>query len=387
VEYEQRETLLVILGAGASHDCLPEPLGKKTVRVQRLEPLPLADVLPPLTKELADGRPLQNELLAEWPDAGPVIDYLRRGLKATGADGSPATTLERALGEYQDGVERVPERRRHLLTTRFYLRDLLWRCTDYMKSASLTGGITNYLTLGSDVLDWCAGGDRCAVFVDFNYDLLLEDAFSRLWGFDALSMKSYLAHDRITLLKPHGSVQWHWPVLGSERTAYGYDPRLLARKSINAALTATIEQDQLFTLRFPTHDWGYSSQVTLPLLIPAIALPIERKPELIWPKEQQERLSSLQGMVSRVLIVGWRAAEPEFLQLIRPLVRVDAKWLVVTGGDSSRAQREAAEVIENLRSALQLPRMDTITYDKGFRTLLIDEKQSGSLGELGRLLR
>lgn len=65
------------------------------------------------------------------------------------------------------------------------------------------------------------------------------------------------------------------------------------------------------------------------MTIPALALPMPAKTEceLIWPAEQANFFSSLQGRVRRLLIIGWRAAEPEFVARLQRMARTTGtRW-------------------------------------------------------------
>jgi hypothetical protein len=73
METEYRETLLVILGAGASFDCVPPGLDPATmVSSPGLPSLPLEFVRPPITQDLASARPEVVPVVVEFEVAVPL---------------------------------------------------------------------------------------------------------------------------------------------------------------------------------------------------------------------------------------------------------------------------------------------------------------------------
>lgn len=68
--------------------------------------------------------------------------------------------------------------------------------------------------------------------------------------------------------------------------------------------------------------------------LPALALPVAGKSDFVWPSEQAEFLGGLRTRVRRVLTVGWRAAEPHFVEKLHPMVMSGHRAMLVTGGPS-----------------------------------------------------
>src|SRR5262249_7001007 len=141
-EDDARPLLVVILGAGASHDCIRAfPAADRTrsrnlmVSVEGLPTLRLAQLPPPPVSGLVPDAdvPHQSRLLSEWPAALPLADYLVRRLTvASSGERGRTVTLEEALSDYRDNGG--PEATRHLIAFRFYLRDLFWEATHYLTS-------------------------------------------------------------------------------------------------------------------------------------------------------------------------------------------------------------------------------------------------------------
>lgn len=374
VDDEQRETLLVIVGAGASFDCLGSDVSDDQVlHVPGLPALSAAQCRPPLAAQLADPSPLGNRTLGKWDKARPVVDSLRREMLHADNDDARAPTLEQALRVYQDRSKEIPKHELHLLTFRFYLQDLLWRATSYMMCDELAGGVTNYLSLLSECMRWVSKGDRCVVFVSFNYDLLLERALESYGILNAGSIDSYVEDDTVTLLKPHGSIQWGWKVgPNQEHIAYTVDPYRHGAESVKQALHYGVDDSSLDVFYYAPHerDVDVALRTSNPM-VPALALPIEGKSELIWPQSQSERLSSLEGgRVTRLLTVGWRGAEGHFLDRLKPVISPSAKALVV-----AKDRVESEEVASHLEKETNLKYSNSRPHwmhfgGSGFRELL-----------------
>jgi hypothetical protein len=350
------ESLVVVLGAGASYDCLPRGVTDSSLVTSVGAHLPgnllLEDVRPPMTQQLASPRRLTNWALDRWEWARPVVSYLRRTLRESEGEGarSQALTLEMALGDYESSSGQVPDRKRHLLAMRFYLRDLFMACDEYVHSAELTGGDTNQVELIRLVADWCSKkNDRSATIVSFNYDLLAERALAAHWGFNPNRSGDYLSHPRIKLVKPHGSIAWYWRLSRSGSLVdFGRNPVEAGRISIEEALGFGVDYE-----RMEYHDFSLAREVRNDLrepLIPAIALPVAGKADFVWPDSQRQHLDSLRGTVTRLLTIGWRGIEPHFVPLLVPLVKSYARIAVVAGG--LHGQEEAGTTINTLKGDL-----------------------------------
>src|SRR5262249_31005429 len=130
------------------------------------------------------------------------------------------------------------------------------------------------------------------------------------------------------------------------------NPVTAGHASIEAALGAGVGETVFESMPYASHeiDRWQAGSLTVKALIPALAMPIDNKTEFAWPAEQSNRLDALQGTVTRVLAVGWRAMEDHFLARLRPLVKQYARVLVVTGGDLGVP--EATATIARLREAI-----------------------------------
>lgn len=168
------EVLLVIVGAGASFDCLQDERSDNfavdTGGVEGLRQRVWGEVRPPLTKDLVADNAIVRTLATRYPQTRPLIDHLRDRLGVIpGTTASPTTTLEEALADYRDLRSSNPQAARHVAAFRFLLRDYLWASTDYALAPSFTGGFTNYTRLVRIAYEWASANHSHVCFVSFNF--------------------------------------------------------------------------------------------------------------------------------------------------------------------------------------------------------------------------
>jgi hypothetical protein len=231
----------------------------------------------------------------------------------------------------------------------------------------LSGGITNYTTLIRRLRSATVGTGTHLCIVSLNFDLLLEAACQMHWGFNPSQFGDYVAAD-VSVLKPHGSVQWSW-VVDSQRTLR----RSSADRMVIESAVGRLDQSVWEVVDMPPHDPRYDL-ADAHLRVPALALPIAEKTELAWPPQQEERLESFHGVVHRVLTIGWRAAEPHFVRLLEPLVSPGTKMVVVTG------EGEAQETLDNL-SPVAVKAANIRRVESGFSGLLNGDDLDWLLGD------
>lgn len=340
---------MVILGAGASFDSVP---------LHSWSPNMLAGVnpgymnyQPPLANRLFDNRPNFAAVVARFPRMVAVVPRLRRAMQDS------AFSLERELLRIQEEADAYPLHHKALLAIRFYLQQILWECGREWRAESK--GATNYADLLTEIDRRLGPQDRSCI-VSFNYDLLVENAFEDVFGHNFASTSDYLDLGKWDIVKLHGSVNWSRPVTVAND----------AHLDADAARNLLIEQAPdirpgEWELRSP--DKPKDSTRASVIYEPALSIPVDRKSEFECPPSHLERLTELLPAVTRILVVGWRASEFNFLEMLTPLRgRTDVRWLLVNGGadQSSPTISNLCEV--GLNTNLQ-------TFEGGFTDLLASE--------------
>lgn len=282
--------LLVILGAGASFDSAEEA-GIEPGRRSEIH-----EWRPPLAKDLFVPRNHLGSVLQRYGDycAGLIGE-----LRAAPAD----QPLEQLLDEVSARANDRQDSRAatELMAIRYYIRDFIEACSDSW--LTMTRHITNYHYLVNRLDRWAREADEQVLYVTFNYDTLLEHACRQAQLF-ITDFNSYIAHPRIKVFKPHGSVDW------AHHVNFDIVPDVNERDYViqNAS---TLNIPLVFEKRT---DWraGIRGQEW----VPALAVPVYRKSEFECPPEHIEALRSLLPKVDRLLVIGWRATEQNFIELL-----------------------------------------------------------------------
>jgi hypothetical protein len=297
--------LLAIFGAGASKDSVPPP---------ELNGLP-AEWRPPVTDELFGPRDSFRSIAFRWPDATRLVQRLRRL--------SPGVTVEQRLEELYDNADADEELDREVTALRFYMQEVLWRCSDEWSSAAR--GISNYGELVARAGEWRRrGAFEGTAFVTFNYDTLLDAV---VLPRQLRTLDDYTSNPMATLFKVHGSVNWGRRL--ASKTRYGGDTR-----------SATIAEWRQWSL---SDSWeiipSLDNSIDLWPLMPQLAIPMQTKIEFVCPMSMLNKLREALPKTSRVLIVGWKAGDLPFVNLLAEHVRPRTRVHVVSGGDPGSIAR------------------------------------------------
>jgi len=280
--------LMVIFGAGASYD------SSSTYTPGMAPPTATADDHHndfnrlPLAKDLFANRPLFNEALNAFPECKTIVPRLRDPAVVAGE--KPIETLLRAFEAQASKFERG---QKELIAIRYYLQRAIAETTTRWLAPRLTNGITNHLYLLREI-ERTQPAHEGVCLVTFNYDVLIEHALGEL-GFPIGKMDDYTRSTALfRLFKLHGSVNWG-------RELENQFPKTELQPSNRFALCDPS------TMRSP--DVGHA-------LFPAIAIPVEKKSTFECPQSMLEELANLLPRVSKILVIGWRATEEKFLDML-----------------------------------------------------------------------
>lgn len=286
--------LTVVFGAGASYDSVDRE------RVSTPFDSPNNQYQPPLANGLFSDRPPFNNIVARYPAVAPLVRHLRGVVPETR---SVEDELER-ISEQAETSKRQDLQER-LVAVRYYLRDALTECGNAWFDAA--SGMTNYTVLFYRIRDWCEDHQESATLITFDYDKLLERAAESALGLQIDDMDSYIGSPRFKILKLHGSVDWAHPVgLPVSTNDRGIPQAMIA----NAAGLPVRPGD--FIWLGDTRD---EKRNDIPL-VPAIAIPTRTKSGFEIPTDHHTALRECLTRTSKLLVIGWRAAEIHFLRLL-----------------------------------------------------------------------
>jgi hypothetical protein len=318
--------ILVIFGAGASYDSCPtfpvKGLNRHGIRSQTPE-------RPPLAVDLFFNTPIFSNALQQYWECNAIVPYLREV-----PDG---ISFEQVLDKLQEESTTDPTRMKQLTAVRFYLQQMLYQCEGQW--GGRTQGITNYLTL-MDQLRRASTTRGPVILVTFNYDRLLDQA---LYGFGVKinSIEDYVMNDNIKLFKLHGSINWGRKIDSLKLTDIPFNnPNEIAHHIIDKSPDLKISGDYVFEGdQFPFVRSG-----GVPVY-PALAIPIINKQTFECPVEHVDNLNKILKNTEKVLIVGWRAAEKHFIDLIKSNVTGQLTVEAVCG--SKELSSETLTSLEN----------------------------------------
>jgi hypothetical protein len=344
--------LLVVLGAGASYDSVPHfaPL--------LASGLGLEQIRPPLANQLFDDRPIFLEVMQQFRECMEIVPWLRKR----------GVSVEGELGRLQAQKESFPRVHQELAAIRYYLHVALWSCQ--LAWGERHRGITNHAVLLREIERWRYASSESVCFVTFNYDTMLEDAMRQVLGIEIRGLNSYL-QEQYSLVKLHGSINWGREVSnGSVISApHTYNQQRL----IQEAATLQISDRYVLAARRPMLREGDAQRV----VFPALSIPVERKDEFNCPSDHVQRLKELLPKVTRIITIGWRATEKDFIDLLQKQL-TEKPSLMVVSGDANGAKETVSNLGIELPGKLRTnsnpqPMTATLLVQSGFTGLVTEE--------------
>jgi hypothetical protein len=231
--------------------------------------------------------------------------------------------VEQELARFQEQAKTFPKRYQQLAAIRYYLHFSLWECQRHWNETHK--GITNYATLLDEIERWRFEFSERVCFVTFNYDTMLEYAMSQVLRLDIRDLNGYVSHANYTLIKLHGSVNWGREVDGIV-APHTYNQQRLIDESAKLQIS---NRFRLVT-NYPMMKEGEC------LVFPALAIPVESKDEFSCPDAHVQVLEQTLPNVTKVLTIGWRATEADFLTMLRSKLK-DNQDLMIVSGDKAGA--------------------------------------------------
>ncbi len=342
-------TAIVLLGAGASYDCIPDINPPLDLR---------PEYKPPITQGLFENRPVVVSHLRDYDAAMQLASDLiidirnKKDLEATLRDISKSALPSRIAQVRQFGL---------------YLQDLFWDI-----SWTYTPEAVNYSRLANALLD---NYDKVA-FVTLNYDLLLDRTLRVVnQGDRAGDLGSYTSSERWMLVKLHGSVNWGRRVIEFANTSTANDePHILRRRYIEIVSTVSFE-DNLgpIEIAMPERRWSSRGE----LYYPALSIPVEGKYEYNCPEEHIRALEPVLQSATAVLSIGLSGKDADLLDLLhRNLPEVDRFHVIAGDGEAAGVASQISNHVPQLKSAS--------LFDNGFSGYVLTGGLESFLAVAGR---
>src|ERR1022692_712022 len=338
--------LMVVLGAGASYDSIPA-LWRKPVYESR----------PPLANELFEPRDMFSKTMLQVGRSILPIVPLLQNLPV-------GRTVEQVLEELQAEAADYPERHRQLAAVRYYLHVMLWTCVHGWNH--LAKGVTNYKALLDQIERWRKPDDQVCL-VTFNYDRMLEEALPGV-GVEISDLPDYISNDKYKLLKLHGSVDWErsvdTPIPGIEKLNSWQTVHEVINRFPDLKIS---ERFQIVKAPYPM------SKLHNVALFPAIAIPVQSKLHFECPTEHLAALQEFIPKTTKLLMIGWRATENHFLNLLQEGIQHQLRVMTVSG--SADGAKESVEHLRKARLYIDVPRESS----NGFTGFIVNREGDGFL--------
>ena len=326
-----KKNLTVIVGAGASYDCVDSSI--TTVN---------DGYRPPLTIDIFDPHDEFNEILNNYPKAEGLSDEIRTKLQGG------TKSLESLLKDLESETDL--QLKKQFWEIPLYLQELLGTISEKY----VTYGGTKFDTLIRAILK---SNFENVLFLTTNYDLFIEKALEK-FGYRFEDKFSYIPKDKkISLIKLHGSVNWGKKILNAISVTS-------ETKIVNVldSISDELKLDQeICLLKGYQEKWRIKITDHIVVYYPTIAVPIEGKTTFLCPRECLERASMHLMGCTNFLFIGFSGLDQSILDLFK-LVRGVDKIKIING--TPGAGREMLIKLHRTNEAF-LEREETI-YGDGF---------------------
>ncbi len=269
--------LLVVFGAGASHDSVPTTD----------KPMP-DQFRPPLAQGLFEPNGPFEAMLSRFPMCQGLVGVLRLAVEQ-------GVLIEDELEKMRQLGERGGRIASELLAIQYYLWHALYECARGWHGAA--NGVTNYSILLTYLDAYKAASGDDIVFTTFNYDDMFERALEA-HGYLFQTLDDYCREEGLAVIKVHGSVRW----------------RRLSKEVLPEGLT----DDQIIE-RAPTLSEDYVQRpdrnVDGRAAVPAVAVPTRGKLNFVCPSDHLNFLKNRIKKVTKILVIGWAGNDRHFVDL------------------------------------------------------------------------
>lgn len=341
--------LTVIIGAGASYDCVdPNDTGCFD-----------SDYRPPLVHELFASRRPFNAILNKYPRARTRSGEIRAALTREGG----SVTLERILLEIREGGAYD---KADFIQIPLYLQELLGTVGEHY----VTKGGSSRFDLLVRLIE--RSHYDAVLFLTLNYDLFLEKALEVYYSYQFEQIMSYLPENlKWKLVKLHGSVNWGHRITNFPPEVQHQDILIPLD-----TLRGELQLDPRFQI-LPNHQVRRHANG---IFYPAIAVPVEGKTEFVCPEPHVDFMRDFLSRCRDFLICGFSALDLHVLNELKAVPAVD-KLMVVCANpqESSNTMDRIFGRCEQFRNAQSKTYIES-PYPRGFSDLVVSDELRVFLG-------
>ncbi|MBU4017487.1 hypothetical protein KKF69_08510, partial [Patescibacteria group bacterium] len=295
-----------------------------------------------------------HEILARYQEMNQLVAYIRVKLR-----GENLKTFETILTDlYLEKVKLDKGLYVSFMALLYYISELFGTITEkYYRPHNNYGALLKMLSFS---------GNK-AVFVNFNYDLLLEKSL----GKSEITTVDELISGELPVIKIHGGYNWYWRRIVN---AWGDEKKNSYQLSLNFAegLFQSNQDKSKWELvlpksktpwRMPAYGRDFMSAYSYH---PSLALPITGKNNYVCPEQHILYLKQLLGSIDRIIIIGWKLGDPFLKDLI--VEELNKRNVSIAFVGHSKAQNIVNELDEKLKTNIKL------IDDKGFSNFLSSDE-------------
>jgi len=329
--------LAIILGAGASFDCVPDlRLVAQSDLGERRHLVKQPNYQPPIVSKML-GSEAFNEFLNDHLEAADIFNDIRMEV-------SKEVSFEKALrSRWKSEIEHIRYKMRFvpIALQKFF----------YRASQAYTNQPANYMALVGQTV----GRGITTAFVTVNYDTILDKVLCRFrpgpHDKRLTTVGSYISEPDWLLVKLHGSVDWGYRLGGTE----GSIEAVVATQELRSFAREEIE-----VLRSPEelHDGPTP-------FYPALALPVEGKYGFVCPPSHEAALVGYLQDCRNFLLIGFSARDSDLLDCLSANVpgegHVRNLWIVTGPGDLEDVEKRLHSVAPFKGNLAYIPPEHTYT--------------------------
>lgn len=300
---------VVILGAGASFDCINrfhDDFGYHEAHKWR----------PPLGNDIFGARENFREIYDKYLGAKSLSHSINSG---NDIEDFFQKKWDLAVGK-NDKYTLA-----NIINTQYCLQELFYKISiEYSQNI----GASNYHVLIQQAHDYYVKTGEEVTFITFNYDLLLEFALIQYYNEEKTITKETYSKYPIKIFKPHGSCNWFKKFKGNK---FQFDFfNLLDKKPLYSDILSELS-DEIEVSDFPIKNI-VSDQINYPIFhfgqdkdnlnkymfcFPQLLIPIKTKDEFVMSKEDVKQMNQSLSKCTDMLIIGWKGQEEYFLQALK----------------------------------------------------------------------
>jgi hypothetical protein len=182
-------------------------------------------------------------------------------------------------------------------------------------------------------------GCPAVCFVTFNYDTLMENALNAL-GIELKTLTDYV-RPKYSLVKLHGSIDWQTWISKATTTL----PNNGQPSDLELILGAPIVADDRPV--FGMNDVPPPiAETEIHFHLPALAIPTASKKAFVCPDDHVSVLRERIPQVTKIAVVGWRATEHNFLEILAADLK-NAVSVIAACGNTKAAE----ETLDRMKAA------------------------------------